>query len=169
LGSDQLKTVVVAAHKATFNDSYNFATNQQHTNFPDKKEEKETKEVTPEKKEVVCFFCNKPNHYASECFQKRNQVRSRSMPGRSNSFGQNRNLSELNRFNTFQSNSNLSPSTRFNTLEQATNNFHPLNRFNSYIQNGNNNPYNLGSNRYYNNLANATSNTRILLNQSIHK
>lgn len=47
----RLKTVVVAAQKETFNDSYNFATNQQHTNFPQKKGD--DRKSDSEKKETV--------------------------------------------------------------------------------------------------------------------
>lgn len=82
----RLKTVVVAAQKATFNDSYNFATNQQHTNFPAKKIEKDEKKSNPDKKNINCFKCGKPNHYASECYSNKNRLRSRSLPGRPNNF-----------------------------------------------------------------------------------
>jgi hypothetical protein len=138
--NDRLKTVVVAAQKISFNDSYNFATNQQHTNFPDKKEEAEVKEKVPEKKPIVCYSCGKPNHIASECFTRQNQIRSRSLPNRYNSYGQNGGLSQQNRFNTLgRSNSNFMSSNRF-SLDRIANNL-PL-----------------SANRYYNQFTNSNVN-----------
>lgn len=134
--NEQLKTVVVAAQKISFNESYNFATNQQHTNFPDKKGETEGKEKTSGKKNVICYSCGKPNHISSECFSRRNQIRSRSLPNRYNSFGQNSGPLQQN---------------RFNTLGQLNRNFASSNRL-SLDQNTNNAPF--SANRYYNQMAN---------------
>lgn len=79
----RLKTVVVAAQKETFNDSYNFATNQQHTNFPQKKGDDKKSDF---EKKGNCFKCGKSNHYANECYSNRDRLRSRSLPGRPNDF-----------------------------------------------------------------------------------
>jgi hypothetical protein len=102
-----LKTVVVAAQKATFNDSFNFATNQQHTNFPMKKEEKNEKKANTEKKNINCFKCGKPNHYANECYA--NRIRSRSLPSRQETFrsfnANNNNFRNIPNVNNFRNNS----------------------------------------------------------------
>lgn len=81
----RLKTVVVAAQRETFNDSYNFATNQQHTNFPMKKVERDEKKANSENK-INCFKCGKPNHYANECYANSSRIRSRSLPNRYDNF-----------------------------------------------------------------------------------
>lgn len=70
LWNRQLKTIVVAAQKATFSESQSFAVNQQQTNFPDLKEEEENNmksNKSPNKKDVICFKCNYKGHIAPDC------------------------------------------------------------------------------------------------------
>jgi hypothetical protein len=123
----RLKTVVVAAQKATFNDSYNFATNQQHTNFPAKKIDKDEKKSNPDKK-INCFKCGKPNHYANECYSNKNRFRSRSLPGRSNNFqsftgNPSTNVGTNSSANRYYNNIPTSFDNRNNRPFTATNNF----------------------------------------------
>lgn len=66
LWNKQLKTIVVAAQKKTFIDSQSFAVNQHETNFPDMKEE-ESKNKSPDKKTIICYYCNKKGHTAPDC------------------------------------------------------------------------------------------------------
>lgn len=88
-----LKTIVIAAQKTTFIESYSFAINQEQTNFPEMKFEKNTmnkKERSP-KREITCFKCGKRGHIAPECYSGRNSYNGKSASYQKNNTGWNKN------------------------------------------------------------------------------
>lgn len=131
---DKLKTIVVASKEKTFNDSHNCAVNQQQTNFPT--EESKTSTSKDSLNKITCFYCQKPNHTANECFKKFKDTRSKSLSPNSNryqsnnynrngNFGQNRTNSFTNRnIDSTQNsnrNTNFTGNGRFNSYNNANN------------------------------------------------
>lgn len=150
-----LKTVTIAAQKATFVDSYSFASNQEQTNFPSKDKKEDSKKT--EEKTIVCFKCNKVGHRAFNCFKSNspprrdngppNVTRSNSYNGpnsyksfdntRSNSY-QNLNQNSRSNNHNYQSRENYNNYQRSAANSQSFNRNNP-NGFSSRPTNGWNN------------------------------
>lgn len=120
LASFPLKTVVIAAQKATFSDSYRFAVNQEQSNFPSKKNNNSDNNYSnnkqslnknmSEKKPIVCYNCNKTGHISPNCplpKKEKNNSQSNTGSGPSTSNGNSqRNYYNRNNSKNFGSNSN---------------------------------------------------------------
>lgn len=106
LASFPLKTVVIAAQKSNFSESYRFAVNQEQSNFPSKKNadsnssnKQGSNKNMSEKKPIVCYNCNKAGHKSPDCRSPKkdrnsSQSNSNSEPSTSNGNGQGGNYNK---------------------------------------------------------------------------
>lgn len=105
IGNRHLKTIVVAAQKTSFVESYSFAINQEKTNFPELKYEPESKgkkDNKTQKKDVTCFKCKKRGHLAPDCYSSKynNNKRPDNNQRSGNWNNSNRNNQYENRYRT---------------------------------------------------------------------